>query len=115
MFASSSWGRGSFRLAHGAAAHAFIEALRHGTISATPEIKITEEYQGGVWPEQTGFEPKHALYMHRFWPTKKESEIALGRSGGFAARNSMSGQQHWAVFPARNWWITHQQRLSDVL
>ena len=22
------------------------------------------------------FEPKHALYMHRFWPTKNASEIA---------------------------------------
>jgi hypothetical protein len=65
-----------------------------------PKNAVTKRpYSGGnvifLWA------PKRALYMHRIRPTKNTSEIASARSGGFAARNSMSGQQQWAVSPAR--------------
>jgi hypothetical protein len=52
--------------------------------------------------EQTGFEPKHALYMHRFCPTKKASEIASARSGGFAAGAGRRGCSEPKVELARS-------------
>jgi hypothetical protein len=56
------------RLASLVVADAFAGALTRGSIRtfpATAETENTASYQGGAWP-QTGFEPKHALYMHRF-------------------------------------------------
>src|ERR1700730_6703487 len=69
--------------------------------------------------EQTGFEPKHALYMHRFWPTKKRERNCVGskrwvRGQKFNSVQTFSCRGHRPVLLTRHWWITHQQRLSDV-